>query len=394
MVMSIANNVQSLNAQRSLSKAAGQMSESMGKLSSGTRITRAADDVAGLGISEKLRGEVRGLNQAARNGEDAISMIQTAEGALEEVHSMLQRIRELAVQGSNDTLDDTDRGFINTEMSELRSQINDVASDTEFNGKKLASGALTSSLDAATSTLETGELLGTAGVTNIEVSGAAAGDTFTFADTAAGATLTNAAGLSQSVTNADMDVGANGETVITFSELGVSFSVASSAAEDGSDVGAALNAKTIVTAAGAGAAQFQTGADAGQNITVSFADVEIESTNGDTRVRTLDTALDAFAGGGSTRAEAEAIITAVDHTIEYISETRATYGAKQNRLESSVNNIKQSAENLTSAESRIRDVDVASESANMAKATVLQQAAVSVLAQANQQPQLALKLLG
>jgi flagellin len=236
--------------------------------------------------------------------------------------------------------------------------------------------------------------LGTAGVTNIEVSAAAAGDTFTFADTLAGATLTNAAGLSQSVTNADMDVGANGETVITFSELGVSFSVASSAAEDGSDVGAALNAKTIVTAAGAGAAQFQTGADAGQNITVSFADVEIESTNGDTRVRTLDTALDAFAGGGSTRAEAEAIITAVDHTIEYISETRATYGAKQNRLESSVNNIKQSAENLTSAESRIRDVDVASESANMAKATVLQQAAVSVLAQANQQPQLALKLLG
>jgi flagellin len=392
--MSIANNVQSLNAQRSFSKAAGQMSESMGKLSSGTRITRAADDVAGLGISEKLRGEVRGLNQAARNGEDAISMIQTAEGALEEVHSMLQRIRELAVQGSNDTLDDTDRGFINTEMSELRSQINDVASDTEFNGKKLASGALTSSLDAATSTLETGELLGTAGITNIEVSGAAAGDTFTFTDTAAGATLTNAAGLSQSVTNADMDVGANGETVVTFSELGVSFSVASSAAEDGSDVGAALNAKTIVTAAGAGAAQFQTGADAGQNITVSFADVEIESTNADTRVRTLDTALDAFAGGGSTRAEAEAIITAVDHTIEYISETRATYGAKQNRLESSVNNIKQSAENLTSAESRIRDVDVASESANMAKATVLQQAAVSVLAQANQQPQLALKLLG
>jgi flagellin len=392
--MSIANNVQSLNAQRSLSKAAGQMSESMGKLSSGTRITRAADDVAGLGISEKLRGEVRGLNQAARNGEDAISMIQTAEGALEEVHSMLQRIRELAVQGSNDTLDDTDRGFINTEMSELRSQINDVASDTEFNGKKLASGALTSSLDAATSTLETGELLGTAGVTNIEVSGAAAGDTFTFADTAAGATLTNAAGLSQSVTNADMDVGANGETVVTFSELGVSFSVASSAAEDGSDVGAALNAKTIVTAAGAGAAQFQTGADAGQNITVSFADVEIESTNGDTRVRTLDTALDAFAGGGSTRAEAEAIITAVDHTIEYISETRATYGAKQNRLESAVANLKQSGENLTAAESRIRDTDVAGESANMAKAMVLQQAAVSVLAQANQQPQLALKLLG
>jgi flagellin len=392
--MSIANNVQSLNAQRSLSKAAGQMSESMGKLSSGTRITRAADDVAGLGISEKLRGEVRGLNQAARNGEDAISMIQTAEGALEEVHSMLQRIRELAVQGSNDTLDDTDRGFINTEMSELRSQINDVASDTEFNGKNLASGALSTSLDAATSTLETGALVGTAGVTGIEVSNAAAGDTFTFADTAAGATLTNAAGVSQSVTNADMDVTANGETVVTFSELGVSFSIAGSAAEDGSDVATSLDTLTIVTSAGSGSAQFQTGADAGQNITVSFRDVEIESTNADTRVTTLDTALDSFAGGTSTRTEAEAIITAVDHTIEYISETRADYGSKQNRLESAVNNLMQTAENLTASESRIRDVDVAAESANMARATVLQQAAVSVLSQANQQPQLALKLLG
>jgi len=393
MVMSIANNVQSLNAQRSLSKASGQMSESMGKLSSGTRITRAADDVAGLGISEKLRGEVRGLNQAARNGEDAISMIQTAEGALEEVHSMLQRIRELAVQGSNDTLDNTDRGFINTEMSELRSQINDVASDTEFNGKSLASGALTSSLDAATSTVELGEAHGNASVTAIDVSGAAAGDTFTFSTSGTDVVLTNAAGSSQTKSNADFAVGVDGSTTVNFNELGVSISLSSALGETGANINAALAAGTLVTSAGSGSAQFQTGADAGQNITVNFANVQIESTNGDTRVTTLDTALDAFAAGTATRDEATAIITAVDHTIEYISETRATYGAKQNRLESSVNNIKQSAENLTSAESRIRDVDVASESANMAKATVLQQAAVSVLAQANQQPQLALKLL-
>jgi flagellin len=388
------NNISSLNAHRSLTKASSSMGDSMAKLSSGSRITRAGDDAAGLAISEKLRGEIKGLNQATRNANDAISMVQTAEGALEEVHSMLQRIRELAVQASNDTLDDTDRGFINLEMSELRSQINDVASDTEFNGKKIASGALTSELDAATSTLETGALVGTAGVTGIEVSEAAAGDTFTFADTAAGATLTNAAGLSQSVTNADMDVAANGETVVTFSELGVSFSIAGSAAEDGSDVATSLDTLTIVTTAGSGSAQFQTGADAGQNITVSFRDVEIESTNADTRVVTLDTALDSFAGGTSTRTEAEAIITAVDHTIEYISETRADYGSKQNRLESAVNNLMQTAENLTASESRIRDVDVAAESANMARATVLQQAAVSVLSQANQQPQLALKLLG
>ena len=190
-----------------------------------------------------------------------------------------------------------------------------------------------------------------------------------------------------------MDVAANGETVVTFSELGVSITLSGAAAEDGSDVATDLDTLTIVTSAGSGSAQFQTGADAGQNITVDFADVQIESTNGDARVVALDTALDNFDTGTATRAEAELIITAVDQTIEYISETRAGYGAKQNRLESAVANLKQSGENLTAAESRIRDTDVAEESANMSKAMVLQQAAVSVLAQANQQPQLALKLL-
>lgn len=400
MVMSIINNVASLSAQRSLSSAGSQMSETMGKLASGTRITSAGDDAAGLAISEKLRGELKGLNQAARNSENGISMIQTAEGALEEVHSMLQRIRELAVQGSNDTLDDTDRAFIKTEMTELRDQINDVASDTEFNGKKLASGALTTSLDAATSTLEVGAIVengaktSTAGVTGIDVSGANAGTLFTFADTVTGVTLGDGTN-SQSVTDAAMAISSvDGSVTLAFTDLGISVTLASAAIEDGSDIGSALNGLTLKTAAGSGAATFQTGADAGQTIGVSFRDVEIAASNGDARVQTLDTALTAFATSTAVRTEAEAIITAVDQTIEYISETRAEYGAKQNRLESSVNNIRQSAENLTAAESRIRDVDVASESAQMAKATVLQQAAVSVLAQANQQPQLALKLLG
>jgi flagellin len=397
--MSIINNVASLSAQRSLSSAGSQMSETMGKLASGTRITSAGDDAAGLAISEKLRGELKGLNQAARNSENGISMIQTAEGALEEVHSMLQRIRELAVQGSNDTLDDTDRAFIKTEMTELRDQINDVASDTEFNGKKLASGALTTSLDAATSTLEVGAIVengaktSTAGVTGIDVSGANAGTLFTFADTVTGVTLGDGTN-SQSVTDAAMAISSvDGSVTLAFTDLGISVTLASAAIEDGSDIGSALNGLTLQTAAGSGAATFQTGADAGQTIGVSFRNVEIASTNGDARVQTLDTALTAFATSTAVRTEAEAIITAVDQTIEYISETRAEYGAKQNRLESAVANLMQSAENLTSAESRIRDADVASESANLAKAAVLQQAAVSVLSQANQQPQLALKLL-
>lgn len=393
MVMSMINNISSLNAQRSLVSASDKMGSAMSKLSSGMRITKAGDDAAGLAISEKLRGEIKGLNQATRNANDAISMVQTAEGALEEVHAMLQRIRELAVQASNDTLDDTDRGFINAEVSELRDQINAVSNNTEFNGKNLTNGALTTSLDAASSSLNLGEILGTAGVTSIDVSEASAATTFTFTNNTSSITLGDGSS-SQTIAHTDMDVATDGTTVINFSELGISITVASALLEDGADIGAALDLQTIITDTSSGGATFQTGADAGQNITVNFRNVEIEGTNTDTRVTTLDTALDAFASGTATRAEAEAIISAVDHTIQFISETRADYGSKQNRLEHTVNNLMQTSENLTASESRIRDVDVAFESANMAKATVLQQAAVSVLSQANQQPQLALKLLG
>jgi flagellin len=387
------NNVSSLNAQRSLFRASNEMGGAMSKLSSGTRITKAGDDAAGLAISEKLRGEVRGLNQAARNAKDAISMVQTAEGALEEVHTMLQRIRELAVQGSNDTLDDTDRSFINTEMTELRTQINSISSDTEFNGKSLASGNLTSTLDKATSTVELGLALGAGAVTNIDVSGAENNKAYTFSDTAGGVTLTEAGtGLAQEITVAD--TGANGESVYNFAELGVSITIASAAGVTHDAVSAALVGLTVVTAnnANGGTAKFHTGADKDQTIDVAFKDVRLDAANAEVKMSDLAATMDTFSGA-TTRANAESIIEDVDKSIEYISQTRAGYGASQNRLESTVNNIMQTSENLTAAESRIRDVDVAAESANMAKAQVLQQAAVSVLAQANQQPNLALKLL-
>jgi len=390
--MSIANNVQSVNAQRSLSKAQGKLSESMGKLSSGTRITRAADDVAGLGMSEKLRGEVKGLNQAARNGENAISMIQTAEGALEEVHGMLQRMRELAVQGSNDTLDDTDREFINVELKQLREQINNVSTSTEFNGKKLANGNLESTLTATTSTTELGMATANAGVVAIDVSNAAANTTFTFTDTATGLQLATG-GVNEEIADADVTIGVDGQKTITWATHGVSVSFASALGETGANIAAALNAKTVVTGAANASATFHTGADKGQTIAVDFKNVEINAGAGDARMQQVDTGLTAFEGGTATRLEAEDLIEDLDAAIEFISETRAGYGAAQNRLESAVSNLKQTSENLTGAESRIRDVDVAEESSNMAKAQVLQQAAVSVLAQANQQPNLALKLL-
>ena len=183
---------------------------------------------------------------------------------------------------------------------------------------------------------------------------------------------------------------------LNFDTLGVTVTIASAAGDAAADISAVLAGKTIITEnnANGGTATFHTGADKDQVITVAFKDVRVDAANADARMQALDTALDNFDAASASRSEAEQIITDVDQAIEYISETRAGYGASQNRLESTVANVKQSAENLTAAESRIRDVDVAAESANMAKATVLQQAAVSVLAQANQQPQLALKLIG
>jgi len=392
MVMSIANNVASINAQRSLGKAAGALQGSMGKLSSGSRITNASDDAAGLAISEKLRGEIKGLNQAARNGQNAISMVQTAEGALEEVHGMLQRMRELAVQGSNDTLDDTDREFINVEMKELRDQINSVSTSTEFNGKKLANGNLESTLVAAGSTTELGMATANASVVGIDVSNAAGNTTFTFTDTGTGLQLATG-GIIQEISDADMTIGVDGQKTITWDTHGVSLTFASALGDDGSDIAAVLGTKTIVTAAANASATFHTGADKAQTISVDFKNVEINSGAGDARMQQVHTGLAAFEGGTATRAEAEDLIEDLDAAIEYISETRAGYGASQNRLESAVSNLQQTAENLTGAESRIRDVDVAAESAEMARAAVMQQAAVSVLAQANQQPNLALKLL-
>jgi flagellin len=302
-------------------------------------------------------------------------------------------MRELAVQGSNDTLDDTDREFINVEMKELRAQINSVSTSTEFNGKKLANGNLESTLVAAGSTTELGMATANASVVGIDVSNAAGNTTFTFTDTGTGLQLATG-GVIQEISDADMTIGVDGQQTITWATHGVSLTFASALGDDGSDIAAALTTKTIVTGATNASATFHTGADKGQVMVVDFKNVEINTGAGDARMQQVDTGLQAFEGGTATRAEAEDLIEDLDAAIEYISETRAGYGAAQNRLESAVNNLMQTSENLTASESRIRDVDVAAESAEMARATVLQQAAVSVLAQANQQPQLALKLLG
>ncbi|MEZ4523595.1 MAG: flagellin [Thermomicrobiales bacterium] len=177
--MRINTNVEALNAQRNLNVTGQMYAKSIEKLSSGLRINRAADDAAGLSISEKLRSQVRGVNQAIRNSQDGISMIQTAEGALNEAHDIVQRMRELSVQAGNDTLSSADRVAIGDELSQLRDEIDGIASRTNFNGKNLLNGSLAVAQDTGTSTLNIGTTVGTTAITALDVSGAEAGETYT-----------------------------------------------------------------------------------------------------------------------------------------------------------------------------------------------------------------------
>jgi flagellin len=276
MGLRIQNNIEAFNTHRQLTATSTQASKSMEKLSSGYRINRAADDAAGLAISEKMRGQIGGLAQAQRNAQDGVSMVQTAEGALGEVHSMLQRIRDLKVQYENDTLSSDDKDAIRTEGLALSNEITAIRDKTQFNGKDLLKGT------QATLTLQVG-----------------ANDSETI-----------------DATTADIKAGAG---------------------------------MTEVASAGA------------------YAD---------------DTAF------GTTLTLAD-----VDNAIKEVSATRGNLGAVQNRLEHRLNNLATYQENLTASESRIRDVDMASEMTKFTKLNILQQAGTSMLAQANQAPQGVLSLL-
>ena len=276
--MIINHNMNAMNAHRNMGVNNNNAAKAMEKLSSGLRINRAGDDAAGLAISEKMRGQIRGLDQASRNAQDGISLIQTAEGALNETTNILQRMRELSVQAANDTNATTDRQAIQTELTALHSEISRIAETTKFNGKGIInSGASTVSL-------------------NIQV-GANSGETITIA-------LAN----------------------MNASAIGVASSLVS-------DI------------------------------------------------------------GDGTAGNANKLTSAIDKALVNVSTQRAKFGAIQNRLEHTIKNVDNTSENLQAAESRVRDVDMAKEMMNYSKNNILNQAAQSMLAQANQQPQNVLNLL-
>ena len=282
MGLRIQNNIEAFNTHRQLSATAVQASKSMEKLSSGYRINRAADDAAGLGISEKMRGQIGGLAQAQRNAQDGISLVQTAEGSLAEVHSMLQRVRDLKVQINNATLDDNDKNSIGAEVAEIAKEIGSIISDTQFNGQTV---------------------FGT--------------NTFSF------------------------QVGANqGETI-------------------------SMTAANLATDRTAGGLSNLTavGVSAASAVAVALCSGDLAN------------------------------IDDLDKMIENVSKIRGQYGAVQNRLEHRLANLATYQENLTASESRIRDVDMAAEMTKFTKFNILQQAGTSMLAQANQAPQNVLSLL-
>ena len=386
--MRINNNIMAMNTHRQYAINNSNVAKSTERLSSGSKINRAGDDAAGLAISEKMRAQIRGLNMASKNSSDAISLVQTAEGALTETHSILQRMNELAVQSASDTNeDDVDREALQSEFSALRSEIDDIANKTTFNNKKLLNGSFGTKYDiTAASELKEGNN----NLLNIKMSGFTAGATVDF--TAASGTITATINTGNAATEyTAIATDANGAGTLTFQFVGNGTSVVGQdlgtitiekasgyTTATGIDSGNLLDSLTFT--ATAGSAKIQTGANAGETLDISIASMTASSL----ALTTLDI---------SSRDGAKAAISTVQTAINTVSTQRSELGAIQNRLDHKINNLDTSAENLQAAESRIRDIDMAKQMTEFTTQNILVQAATAMLAQANSAPQNVLSLL-
>lgn len=380
--MRINHNIAALNTYRYLSANNANVSKSLEKLSSGLRINRAADDAAGLAISEKMRAQIRGLDQAQRNSQDGISMIQTAEGALNETQSILQRMRELSIQASNDTNTATDRSEIQKEVDQLTEEIDRIANTTEFNTRRLLDGSATK----AGTTNATAEILSqssnafsiaTSTVTNTDITGS--GSYYIEVGTA----TTTSTGTSYAVSYTKAD-GTTASTSVSITSTGGSLTIDGVKINLAADVktgdSAGVNINDDVTVATDKSITYQIGSNTAQTMSVDIGDMS-------------SSALKVNGIKVTTQEAAEASATAIEAALRNVSSERAKLGAFQNRLEHTVNNLGATAENLTASESRIRDVDMAKEMMEFTKNNILNQAAQAMLAQANQQPQGVLQLL-
>ncbi len=392
--MRINNNIMAMNTHRQYSVNNNTVSKSTERLSSGLRINRAGDDAAGLAISEKMRAQIRGLQMASKNSEDAISLVQTAEGALTETHSILQRMRELAVQSATDTNDEeVDRVALNAEFAALMEEIDDIAGKTAFNNKKLLDGTFGTTVSVSEG-VGTNIYVDDNKVLGISIEGFSAGtysvefELPTYADDdsedppqyAAGDPISGASYIVKlgsteihGVSNLD---GAAGSVVLNFgSGRSISIDFGTAIAEDELD-GLSLD----FTVSGS-SAKIQTGANKDENLLISIGDMQVNA------LGLQDSAVD-------TQVNANNAIATVNTAINTVSDQRAKLGALQNRLEHKISNLDTSAENLQAAESRIRDLDMAREMTIFTQNSILVQAATAMLAQANAAPQNVLSLLG
>ncbi|ARD49044.1 flagellin [Sporosarcina sp. P33] len=363
--MRINHNIAALNTHRQLNTATTNQSKSMEKLASGLRINKAGDDAAGLAISEKMRGQIRGLDMASKNAQDGISLISTAEGALNETHDILQRMRELAVQGANDTNVAQDRDAIQEELVELKNEVNRIADTTEFNKQLLLKGNLGGTVEQDPNTTT---VLDVKGVASASTNGAAAG-TYTITVENSDKLTMTFGGKKQEIDNAD------GAQELNFSDFGIT--IKTNAAYTADD---AIGDVEVL----AGSVTFQIGANEDQNVSLNIRSMR---TDGDLNLESSGRV------DVSTHDKAKASITNIESAITEVSKERSKLGAYQNRLEHTINNLNTSSENLTAAESRVRDVDMAKEMMEQTKNSILSQAAQAMLAQANQQPQGVLQLL-
>lgn len=381
MGMQINTNIAALNAYRNLSTTQNDLSKSLEKLSSGLRINRAADDAAGLAISEGLRAQVNGLTVAARNAQDGISLIQTAEGSLTEVHSILQRLRDLAVQAGNDSNSTEARSAIGEEADQLVAELDRIADSTNFNGIYLLNGSeptLNFQIGAdGDASSQIGVDLSTANVKGVVTS-------LAFGSTAVkSATLTGVVDLARG---------------FEFTQGGTVVTVAAPATAPANTTALAksLNADTEFSQ------NFTASVDTAGLLVVTSRTTATDAITVDqdtaTAPGTYTTVVAVTAGsttmGFDSAAGAQAAITSIDAEITQISTARANLGAVQNRFESTINTLNVSKENLAAAESRIRDTDMAAEMVNYTRSNILAQAGTAMLAQANTSNQSVLQLLG
>ena len=381
MAQSINTNVASLNAQRNLNRSQGLLNQSLERLSTGLRINSAKDDAAGLAISERFTTQIRGLNQAVRNASDGISLAQTSESALGELTNNLQRIRELAVQSVNATNSASDRAALNAEVIERIAEVDRIAKQTSFNGVKVLDGSF------GTATFQVGANVGeTIAVSlNTDVTASAIGTINTETGIAFAMDTVTTAGTADTVLTFTPATGAASTVNVA---AGASIQEAASAINDAniSGVAAFVNDDGFLQVLSDDAGVVITEAVGGAGNVTGLAGV--------TTVAETAGATTTLAGlGVDTVGGANFAIARIDSALTAVNGLRGNLGAIQNRFESTIVNLQTVSENLSASRGRIQDADFAAETAALTKAQILQQAGVSVLSQANAQPQLALSLL-